>query len=130
MKRNRRNSSILGLLLAFCLVGGGISFALNQQSNDPSDVLFNGNTLMGNTVIDKAGKELGTVKDLLINQAAGRIEYIIMSYGGTLGIGEDDYSLPWKDVTLTTSDSEMVIQVNEAPIRDTQTSLGNRSSRN
>jgi sporulation protein YlmC with PRC-barrel domain len=85
---------------------------------------------MGNTVIDKAGKELGTVKDLLINQAAGRIEYIIMSYGGTLGIGEDDYSLPWKDVTLTTSDSEMVIQVNEAPIRDTQTSLGNRSSRN
>jgi sporulation protein YlmC with PRC-barrel domain len=137
MKRGRKKSSMLGLVMAFALAGGGLSFALNEQSGttggqagSSQDLLLNANTLIGNTVQDKAGKELGTVKDLLIDQSTGQISYIILAYGGMLGVGEENYSIPWQDVTLTKKDDELVMQVAEVPIQETQTKGTDSSARN
>ncbi|MEO6202105.1 MAG: PRC-barrel domain-containing protein [Nitrospirales bacterium] len=123
MNTQRKKSGMVGLALAFALTGGGISLALSESggSAHPSnELLLNANTLIGNTVIDKAGKELGTVKDLLIDQTTGQISYIVLSYGGTfggtLGIGSENYSIPWAEVKLTKQDDKMMVQVAEAPI--------------
>lgn len=123
MNTQRRKSGMVSLALAFALTGGGMSLALSESggsAHPPHDLLLNANTLIGNTVIDKAGKELGTVKDLLIDQTTGRISYIVLSYGGafggTLGIGSENYSIPWEEVKLTKQDDKMMVQVAEAPI--------------
>ena len=132
MHKNQKNSGMLSLVMAFALAGGGMAFGLNEQAGmagrtgtSSEELLLNANTLIGNTVIDKTGKELGTVKDLLIDQATGQISYIILAYGGafggTLGIGQENYSIPWKEVTLTQQDEEMIVQVAEAPIQKTDT---------
>lgn len=123
MNTQRRKSGMVGLALAFALTGGGISLALSESGGSPhpsNELLLNANTLIGNTVIDKAGKELGTVKDLLIDQTTGQISYIVLShggtFGGTLGIGSENYSIPWAEVKLTKQDDKMMVQVAEAPI--------------
>ncbi len=125
MNHQRKTSGMLGLVLAFGLAGGSMSFALNESSQSSKELLLNANTLIGNTVIDKAGKELGTVKDLLIDQQSGKISYIILSYGGTfggtLGIGTENYSIPWNEVQLTRQDDKMLVQVAEAPIGEKAT---------
>lgn len=132
MNKKGRKSGMLGLVVAFALAGGGFSFALNEQSGmtgktgtaSNQELLLNANTLIGNTVVDKTGKELGSVKDLLIDQTSGQISYMILSYGGafggTLGIGEENYSIPWTDVTLTKKDNELMVQVDKAPIDESQ----------
>ncbi|WP_454062422.1 PRC-barrel domain-containing protein [Candidatus Nitrospira salsa] len=133
MRTHRFNSSWISVLLAFILMGGGVAWALDQQnrmSNDKaapaSDLLLNANTLIGNTVIDKSGKEMGTVKDFLIDQKSGQIAYIILAYGGTfggnIGINQENYSIPWKNVTLTRNkeDQSMIVEVAEAPIGESQ----------
>ena len=133
----RKTSGMLGLVLAFALAGGGLSFALNESGTSglsSKEILLNANSLIGNTVIDKSGKELGTVKDLLIDQNTGRISYIILSYGGTfggtLGIGSENFSIPWKEVKLTKQDDKMIVQVAEAPIGETPQTREHASARN
>ena len=133
----RKTSGMLGLVLAFGLAGGGLSFALNESGTSglsSKEILLNANSLIGNTVIDKSGKELGTVKDLLIDQNTGRISYIILSYGGTfggtLGIGSENFSIPWKEVKLTKQDDKMIVQVAEAPIGETPQTREHASARN
>lgn len=120
MNTRPKNSGMIGLALAFALIGGGMSFALSESALPSRELLLNANTLIGNTVIDKAGKELGTVKDLLIDQHSGKVSYMVLSYGGTfggtLGIGSENYSIPWAEVTLTKQDEKMLVQVAEAPI--------------
>ncbi len=140
MNRRSKKRGMLGLVVAFALAGGGLSFALNEQSgmtgnagSSSQELLLNANSLIGNTVIDKSGKELGTVKDLLIDQEKGQISYIILSYGGTfggtLGIGEENYSIPWTDVTLTKKDDELMVQVEKSPIGETQSNQAGRTQR-
>src|SRR5690606_37038160 len=114
MNTRRKNSGTLGMALAFALIGGGMSLALSESGQPSKELLLNANTLIGNMVIDKAGKELGTVKDLLIDQTTGQISYIVLSYGGTfggtLGIGTENYSIPWAEVKLTKQDEKMLVQ--------------------
>lgn len=128
MNTKRRTSGMLGLAFAFALTDGGMSLALSESGGtaQPSkELLLNANTLIGNTVIDNAGKELGTVKDLLIDQTTGQVSYIVLSYGGTfggtLGIGSENYSIPWAEVKLTKQDDKMLVQVAEAPIGEKRT---------
>ena len=125
MNTKRKSSGTLGMALAFALIGGGMSLALSESGQQTKELLLNANTLIGNTVIDKGGKELGTVQDLLIDQTTGQISYIVLSYGGTfggtLGIGSENYSIPWAEVKLTKQDEKMVVQVAEAPIGEKRT---------
>ena len=137
MNTTRRNSGMLGLALAFALTGGGLSLAISESggsAHPAKELLLNANTLIGNTVIDNAGKELGTVKDLLIDQTTGQISYIVLSYGGTfggtLGIGSENFSIPWSEVKLTKQDEKMMVQVAEAPIGEKTTSKEHLSGHN
>ena len=141
MNGNRKNSRTLGLILALTIGGGGLSFAIGGQSvvtenpGHPSEEhLLNASSLIGNSVIDTTGKNLGTVQDLLIDQASGQIAYIILAYGGTFGgifgIGAENYSIPWNEVVLIKKDTKMLIQVAEAPIGKTETNNKNDSGHN
>ncbi|MEX2492447.1 MAG: PRC-barrel domain-containing protein [Nitrospirales bacterium] len=140
MNRNGKTNGMLSLLVVFTLAGGSVAFAMNEQSgmkehSDPSshELLLNANTLIGNTVIDKSGKEMGTIKDLLIDQETGQIAYIILAYGGTfggtLGINQENYSIAWKDVVLTKKDDGMVVEVAETAIGETSSKTATTSGR-
>jgi sporulation protein YlmC with PRC-barrel domain len=130
MNNKVKKSDMVGLVVAFVLAGGSLAFALDNhprsggsQSHASEEILLNANTLIGNTVVDKSGKELGTVKDLSIDQSTGKISYIILSYGGTfggtLGIGAENYSIPWNEVKLTKQDGKMMVQVADVAIGET-----------
>ncbi|MFZ1747493.1 MAG: PRC-barrel domain-containing protein [Nitrospirales bacterium] len=102
-----------------------MSIALSEAGQQSKELLLNANTLIGNTVIDKTGKELGAVKDLLIDQNTGKVSNMVLSYdgtfGGTWGIGSESYSIPWAKVRLTKQNDKMLVQIAEAPISEKRT---------
>jgi len=55
--------------------------------------------IAGMTVKDSAGKELGTVKDTVINVTSGQIDYAALSYGGFLGLGDKLFAVPFDAFT-------------------------------
>ncbi len=65
--------------------------------------LIAGSTVSGTTVYDTQGEKLGTVEDVMIDRASGRIAYAVMSFGGFLGIGNQHHPLPWSTLRYDTS---------------------------
>jgi sporulation protein YlmC with PRC-barrel domain len=49
----------------------------------------------GTRVYSASGEHLGHIDDLVIGKRDGRVKYVIMSFGGFLGIGEEFHPLPW-----------------------------------
>lgn len=41
------------------------------------------------------GKDLGSVSELIIDPASGRVAYAVVELGGFLGIGDSDFPVPW-----------------------------------
>jgi sporulation protein YlmC with PRC-barrel domain len=52
-------------------------------------------SLLGTTVKDQQGKDIGKVSKLMIDPGEGKVTSVVISSGGTLGMGGKEVSLPW-----------------------------------
>lgn len=55
------------------------------------------------------GEDLGDVEDILISQD-GRVQYIMVSHGGVLGIGENLVPVPFSVARVNMADNTIVLQ--------------------
>ena len=66
---------------------------------DETARLIASNKVEGTAVFDRAGEQLGTVYNFMVDKVSGQVAYAVMSFGGFLGIGESYHPLPWRALT-------------------------------
>jgi sporulation protein YlmC with PRC-barrel domain len=67
--------------------------------------------LTGAEVRNPAGESLGKLEDIMIDLAAGRIAYAVLSFGGLLGIGSKFFILPWSSMTFNQTQNEFILDI-------------------
>jgi hypothetical protein len=70
-----------------------------DDTQNPSGHLIAASKVQGTTVYNAAMEKLGSVEDVMIDKASGRIAYAILSFGGFLGIGDKFFPLPWEKLS-------------------------------
>ncbi|WP_368911112.1 PRC-barrel domain-containing protein [Taklimakanibacter deserti] len=65
--------------------------------------LIESDRVEGTDVYDPAGNNIGDIKRLMIDKISGRVSYAVMSFGGFLGIGEQEHTIPWNKLEYDTS---------------------------
>jgi sporulation protein YlmC with PRC-barrel domain len=73
-----------------------------KHANTPVKYLTS-SSLTGNKVYNGEDENLGQIKDLMLNLHDGKIEYVVIEFGGILGIGEKYFAVPFNVLTLDTS---------------------------
>jgi sporulation protein YlmC with PRC-barrel domain len=76
--------------------------------------------LMDKEVQGRDGKNLGKVSDLIVNQE-GQIDYLIISRGGLMGMGESLVPIPWDSVQQTGGEEALIVTVDENRLNDAPT---------
>jgi hypothetical protein len=71
----------------------------------------------GTNVYDPNGSHLGSIKRLMIEKVSGRVAYAVMSFGGFLGIGEEEHAIPWKKLVYDTTLGGYRTDVTEEQLR-------------
>ena len=46
-------------------------------------------------VHNSAGKDIGDVKDVVLDSNTNRVSYVVVSYGGFMGMGDKLFAIPW-----------------------------------
>ncbi|WP_043342584.1 PRC-barrel domain-containing protein [Belnapia moabensis] len=78
--------------------------------------LISSDRVEGTPVYSRAGDCLGSIYTLMIDKVSGQVSYVVMSFGGILGIGERYHPLPWKTLTYDTDLSGYVADVSRAQL--------------
>ena len=68
-------------------------------ATDETRRLIASNKVEGTPVYNRAGEALGTVYNFMVDKITGQVAYVVMSFGGFLGIGESYHPLPWRALT-------------------------------
>jgi sporulation protein YlmC with PRC-barrel domain len=55
--------------------------------------------VVGKKVVNFGGEIVGEIEEVVIDSAAARVTYAIMSFGGFLGIGDKLFAVPWVSLT-------------------------------
>jgi sporulation protein YlmC with PRC-barrel domain len=72
-----------------------------RKANTPLQYLT-ATSLIGNKVYNNEDEKLGDIMDIMVNIHSGHIEYMIIEFGGFLGIGEKLFAVPFKALALDT----------------------------
>jgi hypothetical protein len=80
--------------------------------------LIGSNKVEGTAVYGRDGHRLGSIYNFMVDKLSGRVEYAVMRYGGTLGLGQRYYPLPWQILTYDTREGGYRIEMTERDLRD------------
>jgi hypothetical protein len=79
--------------------------------------LISSDRVEGTAVFDPSGNRLGSIASLMIDKVAGRVEYAVLSFGGFLGIGSQQYPLPWSQLRYDIGLEGYVVNVTEQQLQ-------------
>ena len=75
--------------------------------------LIASNKVEGTAVYNRTGEQLGTVFNFMVDKISGQVAYVVMSFGGFLGMGESYHPLPWKALTYDTRLEGYVVDIDK-----------------
>jgi hypothetical protein len=59
---------------------------------------------------------VGKLQDFMVDPQTGRIMSAVLSFGGTLGVGEKRVTIPWENLTMSISKSELHVEMTKEPV--------------
>ena len=83
---------------------------LGANANRPVHILT-ATSIIGDEVENKAGEHIGKIKDIMVNIKNGSIQYLVVEFGGFLGIGEKLFAIPFAAVKLNTKEQNFVLDI-------------------
>jgi hypothetical protein len=79
--------------------------------------LIESDRVEGTSVYDPKGTSIGSIKRLMIEKVTGRVAYAVMSFGGFMGMGTEEHSVPWSKLTYDTSLGGYRTDITETQLR-------------
>jgi hypothetical protein len=72
-----------------------------ENRRETSD-LIGSDKVEGTAVYGADERKVGSVKRVMIDKVSGQAAYVVVSFGGFLGMGEDYYPMPWENLKYDT----------------------------
>lgn len=85
------------------------------------DPLIASDRVEGTSVYGSDGNHIGSIKRLMIEKLSGKVTYAVMSFGGFLGLGEEEHTIPWNKLEYDTELGGYRTDITENQLRDAPT---------
>jgi len=73
-------------------------------------------TLIGDAVVNTLGENLGTLEAIMLDIAAGRVAYAVLSFSGQVPTGDKLFAIPWSVFTLDAAHKRFVLDISKAQL--------------
>lgn len=84
---------------------------MKETTLEMRPTVLSASTLAGDSVMNKAGEDLGKIEELMIDLESGRVAYAVLSFGGFLKMGEKLFAVPFKALRLDAERNRFVLDV-------------------
>jgi hypothetical protein len=72
----------------------------------------------GTKVYSLQGEKLGTVVRFMVDKATGRAEFVLIQFGGLLGLGADHFPIPWSMLSYDPDRGGYVVNLDIDQVRE------------
>ena len=70
-----------------------------EQANNPLKRLA-ASSIVGDRIFNPAGEDLGKITDMMIDITVGKVEYVVIEFGGFLGMNQKFIAVPMENLTV------------------------------
>jgi hypothetical protein len=80
--------------------------------------LIESDRVEGTDVYGTDDAHIGSIKRLMIDKVSGKVAYTVMSFGGFLGLGEEEYVIPWNKLAYDVALGGFRTDITERQLQD------------
>jgi hypothetical protein len=111
------------------IVSAGIlenGFLVWETSSEtvPFHPVIESDRVEGTAVFNQQGRQIGTIKRLLIEKVSGRVLYVDVTFGGFLGIGVHHRTVPWDTLSYDKALEGYRTDITEEQVQDAPSFYG------
>jgi len=88
------------------------------EQSDLNPEVLSATSIIGDTVRNHQGEDLGDIEELMINLRDGCIAYAVLSFGGIAGLGNKLFAIPWKALSLRPDEHTFILDVRKEKLED------------
>src|ERR1700745_3775160 len=81
---------------------GGNKMVTTVENRRETSNLIGSDKVEGTAVYGADESKIGNVQRVMIDKISGQAKYVVVSFGGFLGMGEDYYPMPWQKLKYDT----------------------------
>ncbi|MFC3909529.1 PRC-barrel domain-containing protein [Legionella dresdenensis] len=59
----------------------------------------------GVKVTNPAGEDLGEINEVVLDKMSGKVNYLVLDFGGILGFGNKFFAVPWQSLSYNPTDN-------------------------
>jgi sporulation protein YlmC with PRC-barrel domain len=74
--------------------------------------------IIGEAVINHQKESLGKVHELVIDTELGAVAYVVLSFGGFLGMGNKLFAIPWQAFEFSPTEHKLILTVNKEKLKN------------
>jgi sporulation protein YlmC with PRC-barrel domain len=86
---------------------------LNEVVAQTDGPLIASNKVEGVGVYRSSGERIGTVKHIMINKYSGQVSFVVMNFGGFLGLGAEGYPIAWSALSFQDEPDGFVVNMTD-----------------
>ena len=87
---------------------------LTMFSNSP----VKASTIIGANVFSPKGESLGDIKEIVLDPRVGRVAYVVVRFGGFLGLGEKLFAIPFSSFAYNVAENNYVLDIAPARLKE------------
>jgi hypothetical protein len=73
--------------------------------------------VVGVSVINPAKENLGKIEEIVLDKLSGQVRYVVLSFGGFLGMGDKYFPFPWKSFAYNDAENSFVLNVSKEKLK-------------
>jgi sporulation protein YlmC with PRC-barrel domain len=98
--------------------GAPIIGAERRRSDGPGPEVMDAATLIGDSVVNSSGEDLGKIEAIMLDVTSGRVAYAVLSFGGFLGMGSKLFAIPWPALALDAAEKRFILGVSKDRLKN------------
>lgn len=72
--------------------------------------------VVGSLVYDTRGEKIGHVEDIVLNERSDDVVFVVLGFGGFLGLGEKYHAVPWSTLDFDETRGGYVVPLDAAAL--------------
>lgn len=80
--------------------------------------IVNANDVIGVEVRNLQDEKLGKIEALMLDKLEGQVAYVVLSFGGFLGMGNKFFALPWSVFTYNEDQECFIIAIDKETLKN------------
>ena len=75
-------------------------------------------SIKGDKIYDSSHEHMGAIEDIMLDVNSGKIEYVVIKFGGFLTINEKYFAIPWKLLKLDPQKKVFIIDMSREKLEN------------